>query len=125
MGMKPRSGARDVEVDVWLRERGHPQAALMRAVRKVILACDSRVGECIKWSCPTFMFNGNIVSFNPAAKTHVSLMFHTGGKIPVDLPQLTGTGDTCKYMRIEDEADLVAKRASLEGVVRAWCAWKE
>lgn len=126
MGLKPRvsaaSGANDVEK--WLTERGHPQSELMRSVRVVVLAADPRIGECVKWSCPTFIFNGNIVSFNPAAKSHVSLMFHTGGKIPGNYPQLTGTGDTCKYMRIEDEADLRDQRKDLTAVLRGWCAWK-
>lgn len=96
----------------------------MRKVRDVILAADPRVAECVKWSCPTFTFEGNIVSINPQAKAFVSLMFHTGGKIPGALPQLTGTGATCKYMRFDDAADLRARRSELVEVVRAWCSWK-
>jgi len=127
MGLKRRvsRSTRSGEVDAWLNDRNHPQVALMRKVRKVILGCDPRVSECIKWSCPTFTFNGNIVSINPAAKSHVSLMFHTGGKIPAKLPQLVGTGATCKYMRIESAADLRAQRADIAGVIRAWCDWKQ
>ena len=96
----------------------------MLSVRKAILSADKRITECIKWSCPTFVFEGNIVSINPAAKNFVSLMFHTGGKIPTRLPQLEGSGATCKYMRIDSAADLKAKRGQLQEVVRAWCAWK-
>jgi len=124
MGFKARvSGKRDPAVDAWLANRG-PQQHLMGVVRDVILAADSRVEECIKWSCPTFTFAGNIVSINPQAKKFVSLMFHSGGTIPAALPQLTGNGATCKYMRIEDAADLKAKQEDLEQVVRAWCQWK-
>ena len=47
-----------------------------------------------------------------------------GGKIPSKLPQLTGTGATCKYMRFDTAADLRARKAELVEVVRAWCDWK-
>jgi hypothetical protein len=125
MGFKAssRHGTRTTaEVDLWISKR--QQAALMLSVRKAILSADPRITECIKWSCPTFVFEGNIVSINPAAKNFVSLMFHTGGKIPDRLPQLEGTGATCKYMRIDGAAGLKAKRADLQEVIRAWCAWK-
>lgn len=124
MGFKSRTSRRDPAVDEWLATRGHPQAALMKEVREVILGADSRVAECVKWSCPTFMYEGNIVSINPQAKSFVSLMFHTGGMIPTALPQLTGTGATCKYMRFDDAADLAAREKDLVEVVQAWCAWK-
>ena len=124
MGLKPRSSRRDPAVDAWLDNRGHPQAPLMREVREVILGADPRVAECVKWSCPTFTFEGNIVSINPQAKSFVSLMFHTGGRIPADLPQLSGAGETCKYMRFEDSADLARRGGELAEVIRAWCEWK-
>ena len=122
MGLKPRAKASGV--DAWFAAKAHPQTALMKKVRAVILAADPRVQECVKWSCPTFTFGGNIVSINPQAKAFVSLMFHTGGNIPAKLPQLTGTGDTCKYMRFDDAADLAARRGELVEVVNAWCTWK-
>jgi hypothetical protein len=65
------------------------------------------------------MFNGNIASINPQAKSHVSLMFHEGAKIPGDFPSLQGGGDTARYMRFEDEADLAQKASGLQAVVRA------
>jgi hypothetical protein len=96
----------------------------MKKVRERILGADPRVAECVKWSCPTFTFEGNIVSINPQAKAFVSLMFHTGGDIPGELPQLTGTGATCKYMRFDDAVDLAARSHELVEVIQAWCAWK-
>jgi hypothetical protein len=124
MGFKSRGGRRDPAIDAWFVDRQHPQTALMKKVREVILGADPRVAECVKWSCPTFTFEGNIVSINAQAKKFVSLMFHTGGAIPGDLPQLTGTGATCKFMRFDDAADLEARRGELVEVVQAWCAWK-
>jgi hypothetical protein len=121
MGLKPRAGK---DVELWFNNKRHPQEALMRKVRDAILAADPRIRECVKWSSPTFTFEGNIVSINPQAKQFVSLMFHTGGKIPGSFPQLTGTGATCKYMRFDDAADFAKRKGELVDVVRAWCAWK-
>lgn len=124
MGFKSRpTQPRDAAVESWISARGE-QAPLMLAVREVILGTDARIGECIKWSCPTFVFEGNLVSINPQAKKFVSLMFHTGGKIPGSFPVLTGDGATCKFVRIEDRSDLRAKQRGLEDVIRAWCDWK-
>lgn len=127
MGFKSRTittTRRDTAVDQWLSTKQHPQAPLMKQVREVILSADPRVAECVKWSCPTFTYEGNIVSINPQARAFVSLMFHTGGKIPGELPQLTGSGATCKYMRFDDAADLAARSGELVEVIQAWCAWK-
>lgn len=97
----------------------------MRKVRAAILASDKRVEECIKWSCPTFTYDGNIVSINPQAKAFVSLLFHQGAKIPGKFPSLEGGGDTARYMQIKDEADLTAKKTELAKIVKAWCKMKE
>ena len=111
-------------VDAWFNATDHPRKDLMQAVRRAVLAADARVTETIKWKAPTFMFNGNIASINPQAKSHVSLMFHTGASIPGDFPSLQGGSGTAKYMRFEDEADCAAKSDELQSVIRAWCKMK-
>ena len=67
----------DPDVDAWFDRYENPQKELVLGVRDVVLAADPRVGECIKWQAPTFTYQGNIASFFPKAKKHVSLMFHT------------------------------------------------
>jgi hypothetical protein len=108
-------------VDQWFSATEHPKKDLMQAVRKAVMEADPRVTETIKWKSPTFMFNGNIASINPQAKSHVSRMFHTGASIPGDFPSLTGGGETARYMRFDDEADCAAKIDELQSVIRAWC----
>lgn len=83
-----------------------------------------RVVRVHKWKSPTFVFKGNIASFNPRSKKHASLMFHTGAKIPGDFPSLEGTGDTARYMKFADLAEAEARREELEAIVAAWCAFK-
>lgn len=96
----------------------------MQRVRDVILGCDDRITETIKWSTPTFMYEGNIASFNPAKK-FVSLLFHTGARIPGDHEGLDGGGETARVMRFEDAAAVDQRASQLKEVVRAWCTWKD
>ena len=91
----------------------------------MLLAADDRVGECIKWKSPTFTYRGNLASFNPRSKKHASLMFHTGARIPGDHPILEGGGDTARYVRFADLADVAAKADALRAVVAAWCDSRE
>ncbi|MBK8085132.1 MAG: DUF1801 domain-containing protein [Devosia sp.] len=90
-------------------------------MRQVILSADPRIEETIKWQAPTFTCRGNLASFYPKTKTHVSLMFHTGASIPGEYPSLEGTGETSRVMKFLDEADLQMKSAELTNLVKAWC----
>ena len=112
------------QVDDWFREKEHPLETEMQRVRKIIRDADPRVEESIKWKTPTFSFNGNIVSFNPA-KRFVSLLFHRGAEIPGEYPLLVGEGKLARTMRFADLDEIAEGQSELEAVVRAWCALKE
>ena len=109
------------DVDAWMAKYDNPQKPLLDAVRRAVLAADCRIGECIKWQAPTFTYKGNLASFYPKSKAHVSLMFHTGARIAGDYPSLEGSGDTSRVMKFADAADLKAKSAELKRLVKAWC----
>ena len=51
----------------------------------------------------------------------VSLMFHTGASIPGVHARLEGGGDTARYMKFADLADVEGARTEIEAVVAAWC----
>lgn len=112
------------EVDAWFEDYDLPQKGLMQAVRQVMLAADKRLVETIKWKTPTFTCNGNLASFNPRSKKHVSLLVHNGARIPGEFPSLEGTGEEARTMKFVDAADLASKKAELERMVVAWCEWK-
>jgi hypothetical protein len=114
-------GARNPEVDGWLASYENPMKPLVERVRDIVLDADERIGETIKWSTPTFVYKGNLASFQPRAKQFVSLLFHTGASIPGDHALLEGGGDTARYARLENAADIEARRGELEAIVRAWC----
>ncbi len=108
------------EVDAWFEEYEHPLKEAMQLVRAIIMS-DDRMAETIKWKSPTFMYKGNLASFNPRTKAHVSLMFHTGASIPGVHAILEGGGDTARYAKFESLEDVEAKRSDLLAIVEAWC----
>jgi hypothetical protein len=113
-------GNRNPEVDAWFDAYDNPQKDLVEAVRSVVLGADPRVSEAIKWKAPTFMFKGNIASFYPKTKTHVSLMFHTGASLPDPHHLLDGEGETSRVARFESHEDLAAKTPALQGLIATW-----
>lgn len=123
---RPRTKARgsnySPEVEAWFADLEHPQKETMLAVREVILAADPRVSECVKWSTPTFVFEGNIASFQPKAKRFASLMFHRGSEIPGSYPSLKGSGRLVRTMQFASPSEVEGHKAELTAVVRAWCA---
>jgi len=112
-------------VDAWFETYDNPQKAGVQRVREIILAADPRVAESIKWKAPTFEYKGNIASFFPRSKKHVSLMFHQGAQIPGKHPLLEGDGETSRTAKFVDLDDIEAKKEQLQAVIRAWCAMKD
>ena len=117
------SGAAAVEA--WMAAYDNPMKPVVEAMRQVILAADTRVGECIKWQAPTFTYKGNIASFFPKSKKHASLMFHTGATIPGDWAHLEGDGKEARSFKVANLEELEDKRDELTAIVRAWCDMKD
>ncbi|HSE10016.1 MAG TPA: DUF1801 domain-containing protein [Nocardioidaceae bacterium] len=115
---------RDPAVDEWFEAYDNPQKDLVQEVRRVILETDPRISETIKWKAPTFMYKGNIASFYPRSKQHVSLMFHAGATLPDPTGLLEGEGDTSRVAKFLDESDLEQKTPALQGIVAAWIEQK-
>jgi len=112
---------RNPEVDAWLARYENPMKPLVERLREIVLDADPRIGETIKWSTPTFVYKGNLASFQPRARQFVSMLFHTGASIPGEHPLLEGGGGTARYARFTDAQEVEARRRELEAVVRAWC----
>ena len=113
------------DVDEWFEKATNPQKQLMQMVREVFLQSDSRISECIKWQAPTFVYKGNLATFQPRAKKFVSVMFHRGAEIPGDHKCLEGEGKLARTMRFKDLKELELTKHQLEAVVVAWCDSKD
>jgi hypothetical protein len=83
------------------------------------------VSEEIKWQAPTFVYMGNIASFFPKAKKHVTLMFHQGASLDDPSGLLEGDGETSRSAKFTSAEDLAAKRAALEALIATWIASKD
>jgi hypothetical protein len=114
-------GNRNPEVDAWFERYDNPMKEVVLRAREVLLGADERIGETIKWSTPTFVYRGNLASFQPRARQFASLLFHTGASIPGEHPILEGGGDVARYVRLADSEAVEQARPALEAVVRAWC----
>ena len=108
-------GNRNPDVDTWFERYDNPLKDLVQAVRDVILATDERLSEEIKWQAPTFVYKGNIASFFPKAKKHVTLMFHQGASLDDPSGLLEGEGETSRSAKFTSAADLAAKRGRARG----------
>jgi len=116
---------RSPEVDEWFDAYDNPMKDVLLYMRGLILGCDERVEESIKWKSPTFSYRGNIASFNPRSKQHASLMFHTGASIPGDFPHLEGSGEVARYLTAADLAEAEELGPELIAIVKAWCHMKD
>ncbi|HLD93420.1 MAG TPA: DUF1801 domain-containing protein [Anaerolineales bacterium] len=108
------------EVDQWFAKYDNPMKPVVQRVREILLAAGDRIEEVIKWQSPTFIYKGNLASFNPRSKKHASLMFHTGAKIPGKFPHLEGSGDTARYLAIPSLKEAEALKKEIQGIVEAW-----
>jgi len=114
-------GDRNPEVDSWLDRYENPMKPAVKRTRDILVGADPRITETIKWSTPTFVYRGNLASFQPRARQFVSILFHLGASIPGEHPILQGGGDTARYARLADLEEVERERPALEAVVRAWC----
>jgi hypothetical protein len=116
---------RNQEVDAWFERYDNPMKEVVQRVRDIVLGADARIDECVKWQAPTFTYRGNLASFYPKSKQHASLMFHQGAQIPGEHPRLEGSGGTSRVLKVGSLAEADAARADMEGIVRAWCDWRD
>lgn len=113
------------QVEAFFTHLDHPLAEVMLRIREIILSTDDRMTEVIKWGAPTFVYQGNLATFNVRAKKFVNLTFHTGALIPGEHSVLEGDGKEARVMRFVDVAEVEAKKAGLQAVVRSWIELKE
>jgi len=110
----------NAKVDKFLKEKKHPLTAELQRVREVILDTSDKIEEDVKWSCPTFMYKGNIASLVMNAKKQVNLLFHKGAFIPDRYGVLEGDGKETRTMRFADMKDIEKKKKALQSVIKAW-----
>ena len=113
------------KVDEYMEKLDNPMKELWEQIREIILAVDPKMSEDIKWGAPTFIYKGNLATFNPRAKKFVNLTFHTGALINDPDGVLEGEAKEARVFRITDGDELNAKKEGLEKVVQNWIELKD
>jgi hypothetical protein len=113
------------KVNEWMASADNPFKDLWEVIRMTILSTDSKMEEDIKWGAPTFMYKGNLATFNPRAKKFVNLTFHTGATIGDPEGVLEGDAAEARVFRVESEEEFNSKKSGLESVVLNWIAMQD
>lgn len=56
------------KVDAYMKNLENPLKEIWDQIRQIILSVNNNLEEDIKWGAPTFIYKGNIATFNPRAK---------------------------------------------------------
>ncbi len=116
---------KNAKVDEWMANADNPFKDLWETIRSAVLSTDPKMEEDIKWGAPTFMYKGNLATFNPRAKKFVNLTFHTGATIADPESILEGDAAEARVFRVESEGEFNTKKSGLESVVRNWIAMQD
>jgi hypothetical protein len=108
------------KVDAFMFKLENPLKDLWEQIREIVLGVDPKMEEVIKWGAPTFIYKGNLATFNPRAKKFVNLTFHTGARIDDPDDVLEGDAKEARVFRVKDSQELSDKKSGLEKVVASW-----
>jgi uncharacterized protein (DUF1697 family) len=127
-----RTSASDVEG--FMSSLDHPRKAEIEALRKIILGVDRRIEESIKWNAPSFAIGEHFATFKLRPAETIQVVFHTGAKvkpgggaIEIDDPRgllKWAAKDRC-VATLTDLADIRAKKAAFQTIVKQWIAQLE
>ncbi len=119
------------QVDAYMQALQHPLAAVLAAVRQIILAADASIGEEIKWNAPTFFYTGPMPPSDPKEfkrilivsnvfkQDAIRLVFWGGARANDTSGFLTGDyADGRRLASFDSLADVQAKQKALQQVVR-------
>ncbi|MFA6086597.1 DUF1801 domain-containing protein [Mucilaginibacter sp.] len=109
----------------------------IEALRQIILSTDSQIGEQIKWNNPSFYYTGPMAPFDPKEykrdiivmnlfKNRIMLVLPSGAKVNDTSGLLEGDyKDGRRTVVFKDMADVEAKTAALQHVIKKWLSLVE
>ena len=115
-------------VEACLEAAGPVRGEVAREVRRAILDADPAVTETVMWNAPTFVAGVPFATLHLRGGDAVRVVLHRGvkpeaGPAPaIDDPHgwLDWRSPDRALLAIRDAADLRAKRAGLQAIVRGW-----
>ncbi len=130
-GVAKEEGSRtDPAVVAFLRDLEHPLKEEIEAVRQLILDVGPEVREGIKWNAPSFRTTDHFATFNLRAKDRVNLILHMGAKVKATAATGVKVDDPAGLLEwlakdrcivtLQDGADVRARGAALQAILREW-----
>ncbi|HLZ28898.1 MAG TPA: DUF1801 domain-containing protein [Chloroflexota bacterium] len=113
----------DPGVDSWFAELDHPLKPVFNRIREVLLDADPKLQASVQYGTIQFVYGSPMCSFVQVRETRqVSLMFNAAGRLKGEFPHLEG--QSVKYMRFRDVAEVEARSDELRAITAAWVAYK-
>ncbi|RPD37926.1 DUF1801 domain-containing protein [Chitinophaga barathri] len=130
---KNNKPASEEQVADYLGKLDHPLKDVVEALREIVLATDTEIGEQVKWNSPSFYYKGemkefdakeykrDIVVFNLHKKDTVLLVFPTGAVVNDKTGFLEGKYPDGRRMAKFSAIDEVQiKKKDLQAVLKEW-----
>jgi len=121
------------KVNEYMSALNHPLKKVMEALRQIILATDTGIGEEIKWNAPAFFYMGKMKPFNPKEyKRHIvvsnlfkkdciRLVFPSGAKLSNNAGLLEGDyADGRRLAMFRHVDEVKSKEKALQKVIEEW-----
>ena len=132
--IQPKSNTE--QVTEYIQKLDDPAAEIVETIRQIVLSTNPEIGEEIKWNAPSFLYTGDMKSFNTKEyKRHIIVMnlhkrillvFPSGAKVNDTSGLLTGDyTDGRRLAYIQDMDDLKSKEAGIRKVILDWLALVE
>lgn len=117
-------------VESFITRLEHTAKALVVQLRAAVLAADPAIAEGVKWNAPSFRTGEYFATMNLRAKVGVALVLHFGAKVRSVAAGPDSIEDPARLLKwlakdralveFGSEADLQAKQAALQAVLRQW-----
>ena len=117
-------------VDALLATLGHPRAAEIQALRRVVRGADPRIAEGVKWNAPSFRTTEWFATVHLRAKDGVQVILHFGAKKRADFDPrgdiadpaglLEWAGEDRAFVKFRDLADVEARSSAFAALLRQW-----
>lgn len=108
------------KVDAFLSNLKHPLKAEMEEVIKIIRAVSPKLEEDVKWGGPSFDYKEPMATFNPRITDYIVMIFHKGELLNDKSGVLEAAPKGKAYAKFHSMAEVKAKKAKLEAVVKSW-----
>ena len=123
------AGAKNITVEILLKNLDHPLKREIEEVRKIILGANEAITEQVKWNAPSFCYKGDDrITFNFHKKDLIQLIFHRGARVKdnADFKFNDGTGliewlaKDRGVVRFKNMNEVEEKRKALSRVADQW-----